>query len=108
MRTFSGKGFAENTFPVEVLPQDEYDDWVKEVQDRAEPITEKKFTELLEPGHLGRSTYTGTHLEFMPPPGKHSEHNQTSTDSEMQNMDSSKMPDMDMNSHDGHMEHSNH
>ena len=66
---FSGKGFAENTFPVEVLPQDEYDDWVKEVQDRAEPITEKKFTELLEPGHLGRSTYTGTHLEFMPPPG---------------------------------------
>ena len=80
---FSGKGFAENTFPVEVLPQDEYDDWVKEVQDRAEPITEKKFTELLEPGHLGRSTYTGTHLEFMPPPGKHSEHNQTSTDSEM-------------------------
>ena len=97
---FSGKGFAENTFPVEVLPQDEYDDWVKEVQDRAEPITEKKFTELLEPGHLGRSTYTGTHLEFMPPPGKHSEHNQASTDSEM--------PDMDMNSHDGQMEHSNH
>jgi len=105
---FSGKGFAENTFPVEVLPQDEYDDWVKEVQDRAEPITEKKFTELLEPGHLGRSTYTGTHLEFMPPPGEHSEHNQASTDSEMQNMDSSEMPDMDMNSHDGQMEHSNH
>ena len=105
---FSGKGFAENTFPVEVLPQDEYDDWVKEVQDRAEPITEKKFTELLEPGHLGRSTYTGTHLEFMPPPGEHSEHNQAPTDSEMQNMDSSEMPDMDMNSHDGQMEHSNH
>jgi len=97
---FSGKGFAENTFPVEVLPQDEYDDWVKEVQDRAEPITEKKFTELLEPGHLGRSTYTGTHLEFMPPPSEHSEHNQAPTDSEM--------PDMDMNSHDGQMEHSNH
>ena len=101
---FSGKGFAENTFPVEVLPQDEYDDWVKEVQDRAEPITEKKFTELLEPGHLGRSTYTGTHLEFSPAP----EHSHGSSDSEMQNMDSSEMPDMDMNSHDGQMEHSNH
>lgn len=97
---FSGKGFAENTFPVEVLPQDKYDDWVKEVKDRAEPLTEKKFTELLEPGHLGRSTYTGTHLEFMPPPGEHSEHNHASTDSEMQNMD--------MNSHDGQMDHSNH
>ena len=84
---FSGKGFAENTFPVEVLPKDEYDEWVQEVKDRAEPITEKKFTELLEPGHLGRSTYTGTHLEFMPPPGEHSEHNQTSTDSEGMNVD---------------------
>ena len=84
---FSGKGFAENTFPVEVLPQDEYDEWVQEVKDRAEPITEKKFTELLEPGHLGRSTYTGTHLEFSPPPGEHSEHNQTSTDSEGTNVD---------------------
>ena len=75
---FSGKGFAENTFPVEAMSQDEYDEWVKEVQDRAEPITEKKFNELLEPGHLGQMTFTGTHLEFMPPPGEHSEHNQAS------------------------------
>ena len=48
---------------------------------------------------MDSSTYTGTHLEFMPPPGEHSEHNHASTDSEMQNMD--------MNSHDGQMDHSN-
>jgi cytochrome aa3-600 menaquinol oxidase subunit II len=103
---FSGKGFAENTFPVEVLPQDEYADWVEEVQDRAEPLTEKKFTELLEPGHLGRSTYTGTHLEFMPPPGEHSEHNQVSTDSDESNADTQ----VDHSEHSSHsqVEHSEH
>ena len=93
---FSGKGFAENTFPVEVLPQDEYDDWVKEVQDRAEPITEKKFTELLEPGHLGRSTYTGTHLEFMPPPGEHSEHNHSDATRFMRNIEHSMIHKMNI------------
>ena len=38
---------------------------LKKLQATAEPITEEKFDELLEPGHLGRSTYTGTHLEFL-------------------------------------------
>ena len=82
-----GKALLKIHFQLTVLSQDEYDEWVEEVQDRAEPITEKKFTELLEPGHLGRSTYTGTHLEFMPPPGEHSEHNQASTDSEESKVD---------------------
>ncbi|WP_066318666.1 cytochrome aa3 quinol oxidase subunit II [Bacillus sp. FJAT-29814] len=65
---FSGKGFAENTFNVKAMPQKEFDEWVDEVKDTAKPLTEEKFTELLEPGHLGQSTYTGTHLGFMPPP----------------------------------------
>ncbi|MBM7692825.1 cytochrome aa3-600 menaquinol oxidase subunit 2 [Peribacillus deserti] len=65
---FSGKGFTENTFDVKAMPQSEFDDWVKEVKETAKPLTENKFDELLEPGHLGRSTYTGTHLEFSPPP----------------------------------------
>ena len=46
----------------------EFDEWVAEVHATAKPITEEKFTELLEPGHLGKSTYTGTHLEFSPAP----------------------------------------
>ncbi len=68
---FSGKGFAENTFNVTAMSQDDFDDWVKEVKETAKPITEKKFEELLEPGHLGQQTYTGTHLEFSPPPTGH-------------------------------------
>jgi cytochrome aa3-600 menaquinol oxidase subunit II len=90
---FSGKGFAENTFNVTAMSQEDFDDWVKEVKETAKPITEKKFDELLEPGHLGQQTYTGTHLEFSPPP---TGHNHTE--------ESSETPDTEshIDSHDGH------
>jgi cytochrome aa3-600 menaquinol oxidase subunit 2 len=71
---FSGKGFAENTFNVTAMSPAEFDEWVEEVKDPdaptkpAEVLTEEKFNELLEPGHLGQMTFNGTHLDFMPPP----------------------------------------
>lgn len=65
---FNGKGFAENTFNVTAVTQDEFADWVKEVKATAEPLTEEKFNTLLEPGHVGQSTYTGSHLTFLPAP----------------------------------------
>lgn len=65
---FSGKGFTENTFHVKAMPQKEFDEWVDEVKQRAKPLTEEKFQELLKPGHLGQLTYTGTHLSFSPAP----------------------------------------
>ncbi|MRG88325.1 cytochrome aa3 quinol oxidase subunit II [Salinibacillus xinjiangensis] len=65
---FNGKGFAENTFNVKAMPQADFEDWVEEVKETAEPITEDKFQELLEPGHLGQLTFNGTHLEFSPAP----------------------------------------
>ncbi|MCF6136535.1 cytochrome aa3 quinol oxidase subunit II [Pseudalkalibacillus berkeleyi] len=68
---FSGEGFAENKFDVTAMSQEEFDEWVDEVKDTADPLTEKKFEELLEPGHLGRMTFTGTHLEFSPAPEHH-------------------------------------
>lgn len=79
---FSGKGFAENTFQVKAMPEDEFEDWVNEVKSTAEPLTEEKFDKLLEPGHLGQLTFSGTHLEFMPAPeGEYSGHNHGSTGS---------------------------
>lgn len=68
---FSGKGFAENIFHVEAMPAEEFDKWVEEVKSTAEPLTEEKFTELLKPGHLGQMTFSGTHLDFLPPPEGH-------------------------------------
>lgn len=69
--SFSGAGFAENTFTATAKTPAEFDEWVEEVHATAEPLTEEIFETLLEPGHLGTSTYTGTHLEFAPAP----EHN---------------------------------
>ncbi|RWR04921.1 cytochrome aa3 quinol oxidase subunit II [Siminovitchia fortis] len=79
---FSGKGFAENTFQVKAMPEDEFDDWVKEVKTTAEPLTKEKFDKLLEPGHLGQLTFSGTHLEFLPAPeGEYSGHHHGSHES---------------------------
>ncbi|WP_286924394.1 MULTISPECIES: cytochrome aa3 quinol oxidase subunit II [Lysinibacillus] len=65
---FNGKGFAENTFNVTAVTQDDFEDWVMEVKATADLLTEEKFNTLLEPGHVGQSTYTGTHLSFLPAP----------------------------------------
>ncbi|BCJ87517.1 cytochrome aa3 quinol oxidase subunit II [Effusibacillus dendaii] len=79
---FSGKGFAENTFDVEAMPQSKFDDWVKEVKATAQPLTKEKFDQLLEPGHLGKATFTGTHLDFSPPPtAENGGHNHGSSNS---------------------------
>ncbi|WP_085992582.1 cytochrome aa3 quinol oxidase subunit II [Oceanobacillus senegalensis] len=73
---FSGEGFAENTFNVTALSQDEFNKWVDEIHSTADELTENKFNKLLEPGHLGQLTYTGTHLDFSPAPeGEHAGHN---------------------------------
>ncbi|CAG9606898.1 cytochrome aa3 quinol oxidase subunit II [Pseudoneobacillus rhizosphaerae] len=98
---FSGKGFAQNIFDVTAMSQEEFDDWVKEVKETAEPITEEKFDELLEPGHLGRMTFTGTHLEFSPAPEGHnhgSSEAEENTESHVSEEDTSE----------GHSDHSNH
>ncbi|MBS4190402.1 cytochrome aa3 quinol oxidase subunit II [Bacillus sp. FJAT-49705] len=80
--SFSGKGFAENTFNVTAIPQAEFDEWVEEVKESAEPLTEEKFVELLKPSIVGQSTFTGTHLEFLPPPKKHNKHTNRASNSE--------------------------
>lgn len=96
---FSGKGFAENTFNVTAMSQSDFDEWVEEVHETADPITEEKFEELLEPGHLGQMTFTGTHLEFSPAP----EHNH---DSETENHEEQSGHDEtdthEENDHSGH------
>ncbi|AMO33562.1 cytochrome aa3 quinol oxidase subunit II [Lysinibacillus sphaericus] len=65
---FNGKGFAENTFNVTAVTHDEFDEWVKEVKETADLLTEEKFNTLLQPGHVGQATFNGTHLTFLPAP----------------------------------------
>ncbi len=102
---FSGKGFAENIFNVTAMSQKEFDEWVEEVHERAEPLTEDVFNKLLEPGHLGQMTFTGTHLEFSPAP----EHNHGSdTDDLESNHDDHTSHDTQTDSTNVETDHSGH
>ena len=66
---FSGEGFAENTFTATVLSQTEFDEWVQDIKENEEPITEEIYNKLLEPSHVTETLhFTGTHLDFAPAP----------------------------------------
>ncbi|WP_151733194.1 cytochrome aa3 quinol oxidase subunit II [Paenibacillus tengchongensis] len=71
---FSGKGFAHMEFEALVMTGDEYNEWVQDVKANEPELTEDEFKGLLAAEHLGRKTYSSTHLTFSPPPGDHSEH----------------------------------
>ncbi|AXI08846.1 cytochrome aa3 quinol oxidase subunit II [Oceanobacillus zhaokaii] len=98
---FNGEGFAENTFNVTSLEPEEFDSWVEDIHATADPITEEEFTKLLEPGHLGQMTFTGTHLDFSPAPeGENGGHNHGSSETDH---DSAEHEDTDTESeHDQH------
>jgi len=89
---FSGRGFAEMEFEAQSMTQEDFDKWVSDVKANEKPLTKEKFDELLKAEHVGRSSYSSTHLEFSPAPMEHSEH-MNMTDKEM---DHSKM------NHEGH------
>jgi cytochrome aa3-600 menaquinol oxidase subunit 2 len=103
---FNGKGFAENTFNVSAMTQKKFDEWVKEVKETAEPLTEEKFDVLLEPGHVGQSTYTGTHLTFLPPPedenGGHQHGSSKSDDSNNHSFEDHPSSDDENANHSSH------
>lgn len=107
---FSGAGFAENVFDVTSMSPKDFEDWVEEVHDTAPALTEEKFEELLEPGHLGRSTYTGTHLEFSPAPS-HEDHGTDTEDSEHEHHEMDKSSEHEnhgQTNSDAESEHSHH
>ncbi|TLS38903.1 cytochrome aa3 quinol oxidase subunit II [Pseudalkalibacillus caeni] len=101
---FSGEGFAENKFDVTAMTQDEFDEWVDEVKDTAKPLSEEKFEELLEPGHLGRLTFTGTHLDFSPAPEHHMDGSEDGEDGHME-ADEHQSASSEESSSQGHNKH---
>ncbi|WP_067727469.1 cytochrome aa3 quinol oxidase subunit II [Oceanobacillus damuensis] len=101
---FNGEGFAENKFNVTAMPQEEFDQWVDDIQATAEPITEEIFDELIEPGHLGQMTFTGTHLDFAPAPeGENGGHNHGSpADSDEDNSEQEQETGYNESDHHNH------
>ncbi|MFS0672223.1 cytochrome aa3 quinol oxidase subunit II [Ornithinibacillus sp. 179-J 7C1 HS] len=106
---FSGKGFAKNTFTATALSPDEFDKWVEEIHSTAEALTEEKFEQLLEPGHLGQMTFTGTHLEFNPAPeGEHAGHHHGDSSDDMEHENHESHEHNNQQDVDSHEDHSNH
>lgn len=86
---FSGRGFAEMEFEAQTMTQADFDQWVADVKANEEPLTEEKFNELLAAEHVGRSSYSSTHLEFKPAPMEHSEMDMTDEEMDHEQMDHS-------------------
>lgn len=63
--SFNGKGYAEMKFDVEAKSVEDYDKWVDEVKETAPELTEEKYREIIKPTHLGRMTFSNTHLEWI-------------------------------------------
>lgn len=63
---FSGEGFTDMEFELEAKTKEEYDKWVKEAKG-APPLSEKKYKEIVQPGVVGRMTYSNTHLKYVDP-----------------------------------------
>ncbi len=62
---FNGRGYADMEFEVLAQTQKDFDQWVTEVQEKAPKLSEEKYEELLKPTHLGRLTFSNTHLEWV-------------------------------------------
>ncbi len=94
---FNGRGFAEMEFEAQSMTQEDFDKWVADVRAKEAPLTEEKFDELLEAEHVGRQSFSSTHLDFSPAPMEHGKN------MNMDDMDHGDMSEEDMNN-----EHSSH
>lgn len=94
---FNGRGFAEMEFEAQSMTQKDFDEWVADVKAKEAPLTEEKFDELLKAEHVGRQSFSSTHLEFRPAPMEHGK-----------NMDMGGMDHGDMSEEDMNNEHSGH
>ncbi|MGG0719331.1 cytochrome aa3 quinol oxidase subunit II [Robertmurraya massiliosenegalensis] len=68
---FNGRGYADMKFEVLAQTRADYDKWIQEVKETAPKLTEEEYEDLLKPTHLGRLTFSNTHLEWV----NHADHN---------------------------------
>ena len=109
---FSGEGFAHMEFEALALSPAAYEEWVQEVKATASELTEEEFDELLDTAHVGRKTYSSTHLTFRPAPegengghnhgGDHYAEDTDSLDMDMSEMDHSEMDMSENHDHGAH------
>ncbi|WP_379971241.1 cytochrome aa3 quinol oxidase subunit II [Ectobacillus sp. sgz5001026] len=64
---FSGKDFTSMEFQVVSQSKDDYQKWVKDVQQTAPKLSEDKYNSIIEPGVVGRMSYSSNHLKYVDP-----------------------------------------
>lgn len=104
---FSGEGYAHMEFEVLSMPHEEFDEWVTEVQENEEDLTEEEFNELLDTAHVGRKSYSSTHLEFSPAPEGHN-HGSSKTESNQSEDADTIFDEPTEDPEGGHSDHSDH
>lgn len=62
---FTGEGFTAQTFNVNAVEEEEFDDWVTDVQENEPELTQERYDEILAPGLEDRMTFSSTHLEWV-------------------------------------------
>lgn len=70
---FNGPGFEAQQFEVQAMKQADYEEWVQDVKSSEPKLTEEKFNELLNAAHVGRESFSSTHLSFSPAPASHAD-----------------------------------
>ncbi len=71
---FSGEKFAHMEFEVVAQTGTDFRKWVNEVKQTAPKLDEKKYTQILKPGLVGRMTFSNTHLEWIDHAKQNSHH----------------------------------
>jgi cytochrome aa3-600 menaquinol oxidase subunit 2 len=62
---FSGKEYAKMTFPVHSQSKQDFQAWVKNIQNRAPKLTKKKYVDMIQPGTTGKMSFSSTHLQWV-------------------------------------------
>lgn len=63
--SFTGEGFAAQTFQVHAESVNDFQDWIQTTQDEAPELTEDDYIEMLKPGLLDEKEFASTHLDFV-------------------------------------------
>lgn len=73
---FNGEGYHAMEFELLVQTKEDFDEWVKDIQEEAPKLTEEEYYELLQPSVLGETkSYSNTHLDWV----NHADHSAPST-----------------------------
>lgn len=76
-------------FEALAMSPEAFDKWVNEVKATAPELTSEEFDTLLATEHVGRKSYSSTHLAFKPAPeGEHAGHHHGSDDATAPESDS--------------------